>query len=41
VAPKASLYVSEFLRGDTAAAIYEKHGFDYATAEQRRAMEGT
>jgi ABC-type molybdate transport system substrate-binding protein len=33
--PKAAAAWLEFIRSDAAAAIYTKHGFDYASAEER------
>ena len=29
----------DFIRSDAAAAIYQKHGFDYATSEERLKTE--
>ncbi len=29
----------DFIRSDTAAAVYDRHGFDYAAAEERTPME--
>jgi hypothetical protein len=37
--PSAAAAWTEFMRSDAAASVYNRHGFDYLTAEERRTRE--